>query len=47
MLLSPIDMSTLEVSGRCMTLKFAEKYSDLDYSGNDEESCQPVRMYAE
>lgn len=46
MLLSPIDMSNLEVLERCMTLKFAEKYSDLDYSTNNEQSCQPVRMYA-
>lgn len=31
-------MSNLEILGRCMTLKFAEKYSELDYSRNNEES---------
>lgn len=38
--LNPIGMRNLEILGRCMTLKFAEKYSELDYSRNSEETHQ-------
>lgn len=44
MLLGPIDMSNLEILGRYMTLKFTEKYLELDYSRNNEESRQSPGM---
>lgn len=44
LLLSPNDTSSFEILGRCMTMKFAAKYSELEYSGSSEESCPSAGM---